>query len=280
MSQPHKEWFQRLFNAFYKGETLIEFPIDNLPPNDFVEIFNRDEEIIIKILQNTTNISNNVVWYWFKDNEHKIIDRAIEYIDENFLPNINIGSIETSETEKFNADADKDNSDKGEEWRLTERLIYNLDDDDKTIVPGLHYLLKYKWTPASGPGENDLIITNGRGIFAIVEVKNNRSEDDKKYRMSYALRQAMYYKRKFIEECNVVYNVDDTSFDVIVVIGLAIGKDNKKPIGKDIKKLCVGSFDEQVCKTLKERYCSNNSNQVFIYNTQSPNPSSSNLNSN
>ncbi|CAG8509055.1 17840_t:CDS:2 [Dentiscutata erythropus] len=143
IEQPHKKWFQHLFNSLHKGETVIEFPIDkidNYLPNDFIKIFNsNDEENLIKIL----NTPNN-----------------------------------EEEREKFNAETDKNRN-----------------------------------------RENDLILTNSKGIFAIVETKREGNDkSNKRFRMSFAIRQAEYYRCKFIKECNGVYKVGDILLDVITVI--------------------------------------------------------------
>ncbi|CAG8469108.1 5142_t:CDS:1 [Scutellospora calospora] len=251
--QPHKEWFQCLFHALHKDETSIEFPIDNCPPEDFIKIFNKNkEENFIKILGVISNIQHIVVWYWSKENEREIINRSIEYISDNFSLNENIESIDESERNKF-YEVSEDNRD--EEWQMHRKLIDELGETE-TIFPGFNYLLKYGWVPASNKGKTDLIITNGKGIFAIIDIKRNQNEDDKKFRMSFAVRQAGYYKHKFIEECGGIYNVnEDLSLDVIAVIGVAISEDNKG--------MCFRPFDEYVCEALDRIHGKDKSSHIY-----------------
>ncbi|CAG8618090.1 27431_t:CDS:1 [Dentiscutata erythropus] len=267
--QPHKKWFQRLFNAFNNEETAIEFSIDNSPKDGFIKIFNRNGEDLIKILGVVSNTQKIVVWYWPKSNEPEIINRAIEYIDKHFAFDNKITDVDDNETENFNAVTEKD-----DEWELQRKLIEKLGKRN-TIFPGFDYLFKYEWVPSDSVGKNDLILTNGKGIFAIVETKRIRSKDGKKFRMSFAIRQAGYYKHKFIDDCKGVYEKDGHTFDIIAVIGVGIAEDDKR--------MCFRPFDEHVCGALDKL---NNKNHLIpppMYTlssnpSHSRNPSSSSLN--
>ncbi|CAG8654702.1 hypothetical protein C2G38_2028769 [Gigaspora rosea] len=268
--QPHKKWFQRLFNAFHKDETAIEFPIDNCPKEGFIKIFNRnEEEILIKIIGVVSNTQKIVVWYWPKSNESEIINRAIEYIDKNFAFDNKVTEVDENETENFYAVSEKD-----DEWELQKRLVEKLGKRN-TIFPGFDYVFKYEWVPADSIGKNDLILTNGKGIFVIVETKRIRSRDGKKFRMSFAIRQAGYYKNKFIDECNGVYDKDGHSFDVIAVIGVGIAEDDKR--------MCFRPFDEHVSNALDRLHNKNHLIPPSMYTlssnpSHSRNPSNSSLN--
>ncbi|CAG8624929.1 12503_t:CDS:2 [Dentiscutata erythropus] len=140
-------------------------------------------------------------------------------------------------------------------WKIKKDIIHKLDENE-TIFPGFQYLFKYKWVPSDKNGENDLILTNGKGIFAVVETKRTRfidkvkgklskNKDNKidKYRKSYVIQQAGIYKQKFIDQYGGAYaNGDGPSFDIIAVIGIAIGE--------DYERWCLKAFDNQVCETL------------------------------
>ncbi|CAG8552841.1 15413_t:CDS:1 [Racocetra fulgida] len=243
--QPYKKWFKILFYAFHNNETAIEFPIDDdNPPDDFIKIINKNEKRLIKISSCT---SSPVVWYWFKDDEPEIIDQAIEYIDRNFEIDQNIDSLDKSEREKFRSSK----SFFSREQKMQKKLIDKLGNSN-SIFPGFHYLFKYEWIPADSDGKNDMILTNGKGIFAIVETKRVRNimKGDRKYKISYVIHQAGRYKQKFIEECNGFYRAEDGKlFDVIAVIGIGITEDNERR--------CFRPFDEQVCKILDRIYPGN-----------------------
>lgn len=245
--QPYKEWFKILFQAFHNEETAIEFPINDSPPDDFIKIINRDEKELIKILSSN---SSNIVWYWFKNDEPEIINHAIKYI-ENFEINEDIDSLDKSERERLNSRPrfmDK-------ERKMQKKLVDKLG-EQTTIFPGFRYLFKYEWVPDDSDGKNDLILTNGKGIFAIVETKRVKSitKSDRKYKMSYVVYQAGRYKQKFIEECNKrngFYEAEDGKlFDVIAVIGIGITEDNVRR--------CFRPFDENVSKILEQIYHGDN----------------------
>src|SRR3954453_19850697 len=95
--QPYKEWFQRLFYAFHYDETAIEFPIDAPPPNDFLEIINKNKNPI-KVISNV----NVIVLYWSKEDKPEIINQAIKYINENFDIDDKIDYLDKDERDRFN----------------------------------------------------------------------------------------------------------------------------------------------------------------------------------
>ncbi|RIB28323.1 hypothetical protein C2G38_2028634 [Gigaspora rosea] len=249
---PYKKWFKLLFNAFHNDETAIEF-LNDSPPVNFIKIINTKEEQLIKILSFLSNITNVVVWYWNKKDEPKIINRAIEYIACNFKLDQNIVSTDLNERNRLENVKKKD-----KEWKMQKELVEKLNKDD-TIFPGFRYLFKYNWVPADNIGANDLILTNGKGIFAIVETKRakktgrffdkmkkkfvNTEPKIDKHKKSYAIYQAGVYKQKFIEQYKGTYkDKDDPSFDIIAVIGIGIGENNERWSFKP--------FDNQVCETL------------------------------
>ncbi|CAG8722391.1 2135_t:CDS:1, partial [Ambispora leptoticha] len=78
-----------------------------------------------------------------------------------------------------------------------------LNNTDK-YLPGFKYLWEVEWEPVPGRpdlGQNDLIMTNGYGVFAVVEVKLIYDEDavDNK-RIRKVTEQARKYKDCFIKE--------------------------------------------------------------------------------
>ncbi|CAG8569499.1 9619_t:CDS:2 [Ambispora gerdemannii] len=72
-------------------------------------------------------------------------------------------------------------------------------------LPGFKYLWEFEWEPVPGRpdlGKNDLIMTDGYGIFAVVEVKLIHNDDDviNNKRIKKVTEQARKYKDWFIKE--------------------------------------------------------------------------------
>ncbi|RIA92704.1 hypothetical protein C1645_804479 [Glomus cerebriforme] len=229
----YKEWFKRLFHAFHNDETAIEFQADDLPPNEFLEIINKSETI--KVISN--------VWYWFKEDEYKIINQAIDYIVKTYHIDDKIKSKDFDERKKLEMYPDE--KDKVEEWEMQKKIIDDLGKSE-SIFPGFCYLFKYERVPIGSDGEDDLIITDGRGIFAVMKIKmilNVPNKNDRKRKLSYVVYQIGLSKREFFEfvkENQTYKDKDDHSFDVIAVIGVGVTEKNKKKF--------FGTFDEQVCE--------------------------------
>ncbi|RIA92703.1 hypothetical protein C1645_804478 [Glomus cerebriforme] len=245
-NEQYKKWFKRLFQAFHHYETAIEFQNNDSPPTEFLKIINSETPSIKVLLNDSTTI-----WYWFKEDEPEIINQAIKYIDTYFCIDDKIKSKDLDERKKLEKKPEDD--DKVMEWEMQKKIINNLDKSE-SIFPGFFYLFKYEWVPIGSDGENDLILTDGKGIFAIVEtkrIKDVKAEDIKKYKLSYVIHQSGYYKQEFIKSINKdqVYKDKDYSFDVIAVIGVGI-------TDEDDTRIFFGTFDEQVCSVYDKRLMS------------------------
>ncbi|RIA87894.1 hypothetical protein C1645_827112 [Glomus cerebriforme] len=243
--QLHKQWFQRLFKAFLNGKTAIKFSKNDIPPDDFLEIFNKGKEESEEDTIKYMSIESKIVWS--EKGKQEIINQAIRYIDENFHVDDNIYSLNSKERGRL--DREPDNKSNRKEWKMQKDIISKLNGSN-SVLPGFQYLFKYGWKPTKSNGENDLILTNGKGIFAIVETKrvknvpgNKKAKEDK---LSSVLEQARRYKKAFIKENGLVYKSEDEySFDIIAVIGVGITDE------KDSKRIKYPSpFDQNICEAL------------------------------
>ncbi|CAG8490738.1 5103_t:CDS:1 [Diversispora eburnea] len=220
-----KKWFKILFNAFHREETAIEFLHDSSPPQEFFDIFSPIKHCI-------TN--TKVIYYWSKDDETKIIQQAIDYIEKNFQTQESIESVHRRELQAFKDDENRLNFQQRMEWTLQNAIL----EDINNFIPGFNYLYKYGWMPSlnrQSDGKNDLILTNGKGIFAIVETKrvDKHNKDLKKYRKYHVIAQAIRYKRAFIEQ-----NLNNP--DIIAVVAVGITEEHSQ------KRYWPGLYDERV----------------------------------
>ncbi|CAG8585933.1 329_t:CDS:2 [Ambispora gerdemannii] len=188
-----------------------------------------------------------IKYQWEHEDTPEILEAAIYchrklnnyYDDEN---NINIPQ------EILDRDAEKRDN-----WHLYKSAFNNLSEarwqekffeDTEKYLPGFHYLYDFQWEPVPGHndfGQNDLILTDGCGCFAVVEVKfisPSNSEDiilDKLHKVD---EQAKKYRDLFLKA-----NRDD--INVLTVIGVTFTNQDDGTVG------FVDDFDENIAYAIK-----------------------------
>ncbi|RHZ68655.1 hypothetical protein Glove_294g139 [Diversispora epigaea] len=227
-----KKWFKILFNAFHQEETVIEFPHDSYPPKEFLDIVSPNKSKSIKCIEN--------VIYWSKVDEPEIIQQAINYIEDHFVL---LDTTKNDHDEQWQAFKDKENvlnKQEKMEWELQKDILENIDD----FVPGFKFLHKYEWMPSPNNhkgGINDFILTNGKGIFAIVETKRVDKSKEKKSRKFKVIEQATRYKQAFVEQ-----RLQEP--DVIAIVAVGITDESLK------KRYWSGLYDENVFRAFNIKY--------------------------
>ncbi|CAG8444854.1 16776_t:CDS:1 [Acaulospora colombiana] len=279
---PYKKWFQILFYTLQQNQTIIEFQPGHDPPSGFWDIINQDN-VVIRVVSS----SSVVVGYWFKNDETEIINQSIQYMHTNFECDVRIKSVDLEEREKFEDDTHCLNVQKRKEWEMQKKLLDNI----KEILPGFPYVCKYGWEPESEDGKGDLILTDGKGIFAVVETKRlhtenlipdrascRRSKQRKKYRKHHVIEQAGRYKRAFINQYEHVYvDQHDRPFDIVAVVAVGITDEEHQ------KRHWPELFDERVFRAINRMYnetdFSDPEDRGSFYSAASNNSSTSSINS-
>ncbi|CAB4385984.1 unnamed protein product [Rhizophagus irregularis] len=109
------------------------------------------------------------------------------------------------------------------EANLQDKLVQNsVSLFPKNWLLGFKFLYEYDWHPVPNrpdKGRNDIILTNGKGIFAVVEAKVINSHSDKYQKYRDVKGQATDYKKMFLERF-----ADDPA--VIAVIGVWFTNEN------------------------------------------------------
>ncbi|RIA95442.1 hypothetical protein C1645_757586 [Glomus cerebriforme] len=103
------------------------------------------------------------------------------------------------------------------EANLQNKLVKNFESlFPENWLLGFKFLYEYNWHPVPNrpdKGRNDIILTNGKGIFAVVETKVLNSYSSSYQKLRDVKRQATNYKTMFLERF-----ADDPA--VIAVIGV------------------------------------------------------------
>ncbi|CAG8480278.1 6634_t:CDS:2 [Acaulospora colombiana] len=152
-TQPHAKWFKILFKTLQQHETIIEFLSGDKPPEEFFDIINNDN--IIKVMKNDLK----EIYYWFKNDKKKIINKAIQYMHKKFKENNNIRDIDKKERDKFKNDFNNIDDQKKLEWKMQNELLTDI----KEKLPEFPYVYEYGWKYKKGV--SNLILTNGKGHY-------------------------------------------------------------------------------------------------------------------
>ncbi|CAG8481475.1 5345_t:CDS:2 [Ambispora gerdemannii] len=212
---------------------------------------------LITINENEYYSSNQRVLVWKKETVPQIIAAAIQHIRLHYV--IEEAIIERDTLKRTNWPLFKLTTNNIQEAEWQEIFLNNT----KKYLPGFEYLWEFEWEPIPGRpdcGQNDLIMTDGYGIFAVVEVKliyNDDAVDNKRIRK--VTEQTRKYKDCFIKD-------NENNYNVLAVIGVSFTdqKDGTVRFLEEYDLLVAGAIANQL---EYENYLSDYNNNNLIQNS-------------
>ncbi|CAG8499223.1 14291_t:CDS:2 [Ambispora leptoticha] len=256
--EDRRQKLKLLFKAISIGKNQFSFEVkDDILEKDEIDS-ELEDEIFFLIRLNAPFLSDlkvdsttscTIKYRWEYDDIPEILESAIychrkinDYYDGENTINI--------PQEILDRDAEK-----RESWRLYKSTFNNhcearwqekFFEDTEKYLPGFHFLYDFQWEPVPGHndfGENDLILTDGCGCFAVVEVKfisSSNSEERISDKLHKVNEQAKKYRDLFIKA-----NRDNIDLNVLTVIGVTFTNQEDGTVG------FVDDFDESIADAIK-----------------------------
>jgi hypothetical protein len=188
------------FEALNEGRTWF-----NLTNYSVYTLYKR--QFIPHLITNPPSVFGK--YCWDSSNNKKIIEEILELLTKEYQHFQEIKSHDSLIRSRWknysNANTD--------EWQVQNTII-------ESPFAGFKYLYDYDWHPVENHpeyGRNDIILTNGYGIFAVIETKVITGSN-KTNKRSLVKRQANEYKEKFIQNHR-------NSQMVIAVVGVWVAKE-------------------------------------------------------